>query len=131
MRQCFGVGTSYGSWLGLTPLLRGGMPHFPLNQDEFAASVLSFGNASSSHLTSQAETKALNPHHHSWSPSSDRPTPTLHCYKKIISTMITLPTTQSHLYFASSLTRAPHHQSSTRRCHSLLSLSHAHRPSTQ
>jgi hypothetical protein len=26
MRQCFGVGTSYGSWLGLTTLLRGGMP---------------------------------------------------------------------------------------------------------
>jgi hypothetical protein len=25
MRQCFSVGTSYGSWLGLTILLRGGM----------------------------------------------------------------------------------------------------------
>jgi hypothetical protein len=25
MHQCFGVDTSYGSWLGLTTLLRGGM----------------------------------------------------------------------------------------------------------
>jgi hypothetical protein len=27
MRQCFGVGTSYGSWLGLTIPVRGGMSH--------------------------------------------------------------------------------------------------------
>jgi hypothetical protein len=44
----------------------------------------------------------------------DRPTSTLHCYKKIISTLVTLPTTQSHLHFVSSLARAPRHRSSTR-----------------
>jgi hypothetical protein len=35
------------------------------------------------------------------------------------------------LHFASSLVRASHHQSSTRRRHSLSPSSHAHRPSTQ
>jgi hypothetical protein len=44
-------------------------------------------------------------------------TSTLHFYKKIISTLVTLPITQSRLYFASSLVRAPRHRSST--CHHL------------
>jgi hypothetical protein len=37
----------------------------------------------------------------------NRPAHTLHCYKKIISTLLTLPITQLRLYFASSLARAP------------------------
>jgi hypothetical protein len=82
---------------------------FPLNQDELAASVSSSGNGSSCRLLSRVKTEALNPYHHSRPPSSDRPTPTLCCYKKIISTLVTLPTTQSCLYFASSLARAPRH----------------------
>jgi hypothetical protein len=56
---------------------------------------------------------------------------TLCCYKKIFLTLVTVPITQSHLYFASSLARAPRHQRSTcRRC-SLSLLSHAHWPSAQ
>jgi hypothetical protein len=57
--------------------------------------------------------------------------PTLHCYKNAISTLDTLSITQSCLHFASSLARAPHHWSSTRRCRSLLPSSHANHPSTQ
>jgi hypothetical protein len=103
----------------------------PLNQDELTASALSSGNASSHHLLSRAETEPLNLHHHSRSPSQDRLTPTLHYYKKIISTVVTLPTTQSHLHFASSLARASHHQNSTQHRLSLSPLSHTHHPSTQ
>jgi hypothetical protein len=33
----------------------------------------------------------------------DRLTSTIYCYKKVISTLVTLSTTQSHIYFASSL----------------------------
>jgi hypothetical protein len=103
---------------------------FPLSQDEFAASASSFGNAPSHHLPSQAKTKAFNPHHCCWPPSSDRLTPTLHCYEKVISTLATLHTTQ-RLHFASSLAWAPRHQCSTC-CHcSLWQSSHAHRPSAQ
>jgi hypothetical protein len=83
------------------------------------------------HLPSQTETEALNLHHCHRLPSSDRPTPTLYCYKVIIATLATLPTTQPRLYFASSLASAPRHQSSTRRHCSLSLLSHAHRPSAQ
>jgi hypothetical protein len=104
---------------------------FPVNQDELAASALSSGNASSCHFPSRTETEALNPHDHTRPPSLERLTLTLHWYKKIISTLITHLTTQSHLYFASSLARAPHHRSSIHRHHSLSPLSHAHRPSTQ
>jgi hypothetical protein len=64
-------------------------------------------------------------------PSSDRPTPTFHCYKKIISILITLPTTQPRLHFVSSLARAPRHQSFTRRHHYLSLPSHTHHSSTQ
>jgi hypothetical protein len=45
--------------------------------------------------------------------------------------LITLLTTQLCLHFASSLARAPRHQSSTRRCYSLSLLSHTHCPSAQ
>jgi hypothetical protein len=104
---------------------------FPLNQDELAASSSSSGNASSRRLASRAKIEVLNLHHHNRPPSLDRPTLTLHCYKKIISIMTTLLTTQSRLYFASSLARAPLPQSSTRRCCSLSLLCHVHHPSTQ
>jgi hypothetical protein len=58
-------------------------------------------------------------------------TPTLHCYKKVNSTLVTLATTQPRLHFASYLTRAPHRQSSTRRHGSLSLSSHTHHPFTQ
>jgi hypothetical protein len=75
---------------------------------------------------SRAKTKALNPHYHHRPPFSDNLTPTLHCYKKVISTLPTLPTTQLLLHFISSLAIGipPY-------CHhSLLLLSHT-RPSAQ
>jgi hypothetical protein len=97
----------------------------PLNQDELVVSASSFGNASSHRILSRAETEALNPHDQSRSPS------TIHYYKKIISTVATPPTTQSHLHFVSSLVRASCHRSSIRRHHFLSSLSHTHHPSTQ
>jgi hypothetical protein len=61
----------------------------------------------------------------------DRPTHTLHYYKKVISTLVTLSTAQPRLYFASSLARAPRHRISTYRRHSLSSSSHVYRSSTQ
>jgi hypothetical protein len=78
---------------------------FPLSQDELIASTSFFGNALFYHLTSQAKTEALNLYHRHRLPSSDHPTPTLHCYKMIISTLATLPTTQLRLHFTSSLAR--------------------------
>jgi hypothetical protein len=48
-------------------------------------------HASLHHLPFRGENEALNLHHHSWPPSPDHPTPTLHCYK-IISTVTTFPT---------------------------------------
>jgi hypothetical protein len=94
---------------------------FSLNQNEFADSTSSSGNASSRYLVSRAEIEALNPHHHHRPPSSDRPTSTLYSYKKIISILITLPTTQLYLHFVSFLARASRHQSFTH-CHRSLSL---------
>jgi hypothetical protein len=64
-------------------------------------------------------------------PSPDCPTPTLHCYKNIISTPTTLPNTQPCLYFISSLARAPCHQSSTCYSCSLSMPSYGHHPSAQ
>jgi hypothetical protein len=87
---------------------------FPLSQDELAVSTSSSGNALSRRLPSQVKTEALNLHHRRRLPSSDCPTPILHCYKKIISILATLPATQPCLHFASSLSRAPHHRSATR-----------------
>jgi hypothetical protein len=106
-------------------------PSFPLNQDELDVSSSSSSNPSSCRLPSQAKTEALNPHHHNKPPSSDYPTPTLYCYKKITSTVATLPNTQSRLHFASSLTRAPCQWSSTCHHYFLSPLSHAHHLSTQ
>jgi hypothetical protein len=97
----------------------------PLSQDEFATYASSSDNALFHRLPHQAETEALNPHHRRRLSSSDHPTLTLHCYKKIISTLSTLSTSQLHLYFASSLARAACHRSSTRRCHFLSPPSHA------
>jgi hypothetical protein len=51
---------------------------------------------------SRAETEVLNLHHHRWPPSSDNPTSTHHCFKKVISILVTLSTTQPHLHFVSS-----------------------------
>jgi hypothetical protein len=82
---------------------------FPLTQEELAAFTSSSSNTLSHRLLSKVETEALNLHHHRRLPSPDRPTPTLNCYKKIISTLNTLSTTQSRLHFASSLARAPRH----------------------
>jgi hypothetical protein len=104
---------------------------FPLSQDGLAASASSSSNSSSRRLPSQAETEALNLHHHRRLPSPDLPTPTHHCYKKIISTLVTLPTTQPHLHLAFSLAKAPCHRSSTHRHCFLSPLSHTHHLSTQ
>jgi hypothetical protein len=94
---------------------------FLLSQDELAVSS---GNALCRRLPSQAETEVLNSHHHRRLPSPNHQTLILHCYKKIISTLVTLPTTQSRLRFAPSLAGALCHRSSTRRCRSLSPLSH-------
>jgi hypothetical protein len=51
----------------------------------FAASALSSGNTSYCHLPSQVKTEALNLHHHCQPPFLERLTPTIHCYKKVIS----------------------------------------------
>jgi hypothetical protein len=75
------------------------------------ASASSSSNAWSHRLPSQTETEVLNPHHRYRSCSPDSPTLTLHCYKKVISILAILNTTQPHLHFASSLARAPHHRS--------------------
>jgi hypothetical protein len=77
------------------------------------------------------QTEALNPHHRRWPPSPDRPTPTLHCYKNVISTLVTLPATQPCLHFASSVVKVPCQRSSTCHYHSLLSQLHVCRPSAQ
>jgi hypothetical protein len=98
---------------------------FPLSQDELATS------ASSRRLSSRAETGALNSHHRRRPPSPDHPTHTLHYYKNVISILTTLPTTQSHLYFASSQAGASRHRSSTCHCRFFSPSSHAHRPSAQ
>jgi hypothetical protein len=103
---------------------------FPLSQDELAASVSSFDNTLSHRLLPRAKTEVLNPHHRRRPLFSDRLTLTCHYNKKVISTLITLSTTQSHLYFAFSLARAPHRRSSIRHHHFLSLLSHVHRPFT-
>jgi hypothetical protein len=102
---------------------------FPLSQDELAASASSFGNALSCRLPSRTKIEALNLHHRRRLHFSDHRTPTIHCYKKIISILVTLPTTQPHLHFASFLARAPRHRSFTRRHRSLSPLSHVYRSS--
>jgi hypothetical protein len=116
---------------GIHISIKPGHASFPLSQDDLAASPSSSGNALSYHLPSQAETKALNLHHRHRLPSLDHLIPTLYYYKKIILTLITLLTTQSCLYFTSSLASALPHRSSTHRHRSLSPLSHAHHSSIQ
>jgi hypothetical protein len=104
---------------------------FPWSQDEFTASTSSFDNVLSCHLPSRAEIEPLNLHHHCQPPFPDSLTPTLYYYKKVISILSTLSTTQLCLYFASSLARASRHRSSTHHHLSLSPSSNAHRPSAQ
>jgi hypothetical protein len=104
---------------------------FPRSQNELAVSASSSHNASSNLLPSRAKNKALNPHHHCRPPSPDHMTPTVHCFKKVISILITISTIQLCLYVISSLARASRHRSSTHRRCSLLMLSQAYRPSIQ
>jgi hypothetical protein len=56
-------------------------------------------------LISQVKIKALNPHHRRQPSSSDRPTPTLNCYKKSIGA---LPTVIFSFYRRSMLIVHPH-----------------------
>jgi hypothetical protein len=81
--------------------------YFSLSQDELATSASSSGNTLFRRLPSRAETKASNSHHSHRLPSLDRSTPTLHHYKKIISNLATLSTTQSRFILPPSLTE--HH----------------------
>jgi hypothetical protein len=55
--------------------------------------LLSSGNDSPRHLPSQVKTEALNPYYRRRPPSLDCSTPTLHCYKKVISIMASFLTT--------------------------------------
>jgi hypothetical protein len=98
---------------------------FPLSQDEPALPPLRL-------LTMlHPVASPLEPYHRRWPPSSDCPIPTLYRYKKVISTLVTLSTTQPYLNFSSSLSRAPRHWSSTCRRRSLSPSSHTYRPSVQ
>jgi hypothetical protein len=106
-------------------------PAIDYNTHELTDSASSSGNVLFHRLPSRAKTEALNPHHHHRPPSSDSLTHTLYCYKKVISTLITLFTIQPRLYFAFSQARVPHHRSSTRRYHSLSPPSHVTHPSIQ
>jgi hypothetical protein len=102
---------------------------FSLRQDELDASTSSFDNASSCCLPSRAKINVLYLHHHRRPSFLDRPTLILYCYRNVISILITLSTTQSCLYFVSSLARAPRHWSSTCRHRSLSTLFQLHHPS--
>jgi hypothetical protein len=104
---------------------------FSLSQDKLTASASSSDNASSHRLPSRVKTEVLNPHHCCRLPTPGRPTLTLYCYKKIISTLVTLPTTQLCLHFVPSLARVPRHQSSTSHRRSLSPMYHIHCPSAQ
>jgi hypothetical protein len=104
---------------------------FKWSQNELAASTSSSDNDSSCRLTSRAKTKALNLHYRCRPPSPDCATLTLRCYKKIISTLVTLPTTESCLHFGSSLGRTPCYRSYTHHHCSLSLTSHIHHPSAQ
>jgi hypothetical protein len=67
--------------------------YFLLSQDELASFASSSDNVLYCRLPSRAETKSLNLHHRHMLSSPYRPTPTLHCYKKIITILATLPIT--------------------------------------
>jgi hypothetical protein len=66
---------------------------FLLSQDKFVVSASSFDNASSCRLPSRAETNVLNLHRRRQLRLSDHLTHTLYYYRKVISTLTTLPTT--------------------------------------
>jgi hypothetical protein len=104
---------------------------FSLSQDELAVSASSSSNDSSRRIPSRTKTEALNLRYHRRPPSSDHPTPILHCYENVISVLTTLTITQSHLHFVSSLARASRHRRSTFHRHSLSLPSHTYRLSTQ
>jgi hypothetical protein len=74
---------------------------FQWGKYELAASASSFGNASSRHLPSHVTTEVLNPHHRRRSLSSGCSTPTLLCYKKVISTLVTLSSSLNHVFILS------------------------------
>jgi hypothetical protein len=86
---------------------------FPWSQDELATFASSSINASSRCLASQVETKALNTHHHHRSPSSDRLTLTLYCYKRSSRSWSLSPPLNRVSIFAFFLDWAPCHRSST------------------
>jgi hypothetical protein len=73
---------------------------FSWSQDKLNAFASSSDNTSSCHLSSQTKTEVLNPHHRCRPPFPDRPTPTIHYYKKAILIFVTLFITQSRLHFA-------------------------------
>jgi hypothetical protein len=102
-----------------------------LEPRQLAAFASYFGNALFRHLPSRSKIEVLNPHHRRRPPFLDSLTPTLHYYKKFISILITLPTTQLRLYFASSLVRASRHQSFTHHRRFLSPSSHSNRSSAQ
>jgi hypothetical protein len=104
---------------------------FSWNQDELTVSTSLSDNTSSCRLCYRAKIEVLNSYHRRQPRSPHRPTLTLHYYKKVISTLVTLSTTQPYFYFGSSLVRATRHQSSTHRHRFLSPSSHAHRLSTQ
>jgi hypothetical protein len=98
--------------------------YFPWSQDKFATSASSSGNASFHRFPSWAKIEALNLHRRHRPPTLGRSTLILHCYKNVISTLVTLPTTQSRLPFASSIARSQRHRSSIRRYRFLSPPSH-------
>jgi hypothetical protein len=104
---------------------------FPLSQDELTASVSSFTNALSRYVLSRVKTEVLNSHHRAKVTLPGSSNFHLYCYKKIISILITLPTTQLRLCFTSSIARSSRHRSSTCCCHFLSSSSYACRSSAQ
>jgi hypothetical protein len=102
---------------------------FPLSQDAFIISALSFGNVLSCRILSRAKTETLISHNFRRLLSLKRPDS--HHYKKIISTLTTLSTTQSYLHFTFSLVKAPCYLSFTYLHYSLSPMSYTYRPSTQ
>jgi hypothetical protein len=68
---------------------------FPYSQNKLVTSSSFSDNALSRCISPWVKIKTLNPHHHCRPSYLDRPTPTLHCYKKFTPTMPTLSTTQS------------------------------------
>jgi hypothetical protein len=105
--------------------------YFLSRQDEIIVPASSSNNLLSCHIPSWVETKGLDPHHHCSLPFLDSSTLTLNCYKKIISTLVTLSIIELCFHLASSLVRVSRHQSSTRHHCSLSPLSQVHCPSTQ